>query len=612
MIPPTFIDELLARTDIVEIIESRVALKKTGQNFSGLCPFHQEKSPSFSVSQEKQFYYCFGCQASGSALKFLMEFDRMDFLSAVESLASRLGLAVPNDASSEDREAVEQRKLIFDTLTDAKDFYKQQLRSNPQRGRAVDYLKQRGLTGEVANRFEIGFAPPGWQNLLGSKPESSSYLSRLLDAGLVVTQDAEDKRYDRFRDRVMFPIRDLRGRTIAFGGRVIGDGKPKYLNSPETAVFHKGRELYGLFEARRSQKKLSRLLVVEGYMDVVALAQNQIEFAVATLGTATSDEHIQRMFRQVSEIVFCFDGDAAGRRAAWKAMLTVLPHLSDGRSARFMFLPDGDDPDSFVRRIGPAAFLAQLAASHSVADWLFEKLAQDLKENGLDPNGIAGKAALSKDAMPLINLMPEGVFRQLMIDALSQNTGLSTQRLQDVTEKYDSSFESEDQDARPRYEEVTPEVQNARASETMTSASLDSALSLLILQPELAFEFEVEAFECLTRGDQDQLLRAIALGVHAGSLSSPGEILAKFSGKPEQGFLKKAFEYKPLLGTEHLKDEFIGLMNSKIKRYSQQDGRAQIDALLQKPPSQLSEDERGLIRQYFSKAPAGDDPSLIP
>ena len=612
MIPPTFIDELLARTDIVEIIESRVALKKTGQNFSGLCPFHQEKSPSFSVSQEKQFYYCFGCQASGSALKFLMEFDRMDFLSAVESLAGRLGLAVPNDASSEDREAVAQRKLIFDTLAEAKDFYKQQLRSNPQRGRAVDYLKQRGLTGEVANRFEIGFAPPGWQNLLGSKPESSSYLSRLLDAGLVVTQDAEDKRYDRFRDRVMFPIRDLRGRTIAFGGRVIGDGKPKYLNSPETAVFHKGRELYGLFEARRSQKNLSRLLVVEGYMDVVALAQNQIEFAVATLGTATSDEHIQRMFRQVSEIIFCFDGDAAGRRAAWKAMLTVLPHLSDGRSARFMFLPEGDDPDSLVRRIGQAAFLAQLAVSHSVADWLFEKLAQDLKDKGLDPTGIAGKAALSKDAMPLINLMPEGVFRQLMIDALSQNTGLSTQRLQDVTEKYDGSLESDIQDARPRHDETTPEVQNVRAPEAMIRASLDPALSLLILQPELAFEFEVEAFECLTRGDQDQLLQAIALGVHAGSLNSPGEILAKFSGKPEQMFLKKAFEYKPLLGTEHLKDEFIGLMKSKFKRYSQQDGRAQIDALLQKPPSQLSEEERGLIRQYFSKTPAGDDPSLIP
>ncbi|MDG1112835.1 MAG: DNA primase [Pseudomonadales bacterium] len=612
MIPPTFIDELLARTDIVEIIESRVALKKTGQNFSGLCPFHQEKSPSFSVSQEKQFYYCFGCQASGSALKFLMEFDRMDFLSAVESLASRLGLAVPNDASSEDREAVEQRKLIFDTLTDAKDFYKQQLRSSPQRARAVDYLKQRGLTGEVANRFEIGFAPPGWQNLLALKPDSSSYLSRLLDAGLVVTQDAEAKRYDRFRDRVMFPIRDLRGRTIAFGGRVIGDGKPKYLNSPETAVFHKGRELYGLFEARRSQKKLSRLLVVEGYMDVVALAQNQIEFAVATLGTATSDEHIQRMFRQVSEIIFCFDGDAAGRRAAWKAMLTVLPHLSDGRSARFMFLPDGDDPDSLVRRVGQAAFLAQLAASHSVSDWLFEKLAQDLKENGLDPTGIAGKAALSKDAMPLINLMPEGVFRQLMIDALSQNTGLSTQRLQDVTVKYDSSFESAGQDARPRYDEVPAEVQDTQAPEMLINASLDPALSLLILQPELALEFQVEAFECLTRGDQDQLLRTIASDVHAGSLSSPGEILAKFSGKPEQGFLKKAFEYKPLLSTEHLKDEFIGLMKSKFKRYNQQDGRAQIDALLQKPPSQLSEDERGLIRQYFSKASAGDDPSLIP
>ncbi len=612
MIPPTFIDELLARTDIVEIIEARVALKKTGQNYSGLCPFHQEKSPSFSVSQEKQFYYCFGCQASGSALKFLMEYDRMDFLSAVESLANRLGLAVPSDASSRDREALEQRKLIFETLTNAKDFYKQQLRSNPQRGRAVDYLKRRGLTGEVANRFEIGFAPPGWRNLLALEPESSSYLSRLVNAGLVVTQDDEDKRYDRFRDRVMFPIRDLRGRTIAFGGRVIGDDKPKYLNSPETAVFHKGRELYGLFEARRSQKKLSRLLVVEGYMDVVALAQNQIEFAVATLGTATSDEHIQRMFRQVSEIIFCFDGDAAGRRAAWKALLTVLPHLSDGRSARFMFLPDGDDPDSLVRRIGQAAFLEQLAASHSVADWLFEKLAQDLKENGLDPTGIAGKAALSKEAMPLINLMPEGVFRQLMIDALSQNTGLSTQRLRDVTVKYDSSLESVADDVQPGYDDAPSEAENARAPEPMRPGRLDSALSLLILQPELALEFEVEAFECLTRGDQDQMLRTIALGVHAGTLSAPGEILAKFSGKPEQGFLKKAFEYKPLLGREHLKDEFIGLMKSKFNRYNQQDGRAQIDALLQKPPSQLSEAERGLIRQYFSKSQADNDPSLIP
>ena len=602
VIPPNFIDELLARTDIVEIIESRVALKKTGQNFSGLCPFHQEKSPSFSVSQDKQFYYCFGCQASGSALKFLMEFDRMDFLSAVESLASRLGLAVPNDASSQDREAVEQRKLIFDTLDAAKDFYKQQLRSNPQRARAVDYLKQRGLTGEVANRFEIGFAPPGWQNLLALKPDDPSYLSRLLDAGLIVTQDAEDKRYDRFRDRVMFPIRDLRGRTIAFGGRVIGDGKPKYLNSPETSVFHKGHELYGLFEARRSQKKLSRLLVVEGYMDVVALAQNQIEFAVATLGTATSDEHIQRMYRQVAEIIFCFDGDAAGRRAAWKAMLTVLPHLSDGRSARFMFLPDGEDPDSLVRRVGQTQFLVMLDAAHSVADWLFEKLAQDLNEDGLDPTGIAGKAALSKAAMPLINLMPEGVFRQLMIDALSQNTGLSTQRLQDVTVKYEVPVEIYTQDPGPPDQGAPLGSETDQGPESTIDAKLDPALSLLILQPELALEFQIEDFECLTRGDQDQLIRTIAYGVHEGSLNSPGEILAKYSGKPEQGFLKKAFEYKPLLSTEHLKDEFIGLMSSKFQRYNKQDGRAQIDALLQKPPSQLTEDERALIRQHFSKA----------
>ncbi|MCH1555389.1 MAG: DNA primase, partial [Pseudomonadales bacterium] len=436
MIPSSFIDEILARTDIVDVIEARVTLKKTGQNYSGLCPFHQEKSPSFSVSQEKQFYYCFGCQASGSAIKFLMEFDRMDFVTAIETLAGRLGMDVPNEQSTDDRASSRKRKQTLDVLTEAKDFYKQQLRSHPQRQRAVDYLKNRGLTGQIANRFEIGFAPPGWQNLLALFSEDLTQIQPWVDAGLMIENLDEDKRYDRFRDRIVFPIRDLRGRTIGFGGRVIGDGKPKYLNSPETTVFHKGRELYGLYEARRSQQKSARLLVVEGYMDVVALAQHGIEYAVATLGTSTSDDHIQRMYRQVSEIVFCFDGDGAGLRAAWKAMLGVLPHLSDGRSARFMFLPEGDDPDSLVRREGTEAFTARIDAADDVSTWFFEKLGQDLQVDGLDPETIAGRAALSKTAMPLLNLMPEGVLRQLMIDALAELTGLARGRLEDVTVKY--------------------------------------------------------------------------------------------------------------------------------------------------------------------------------
>ena len=598
MIPPAFIDELLARTDIVEIIEPKVALKKSGQNYSGLCPFHQEKSPSFSVSQEKQFYYCFGCQASGSALKFLMEFDRLDFVSAVETLAGRLGLAVPNDRSEGDEEAFKKRNATFEILSTAKDFYKQQLKGHPERQRAVDYLKQRGLTGQIAAKFELGFAPPGWQHLLGDQGDDETAVRGLLAAGLIVDQQAEGKRYDRFRDRVMFPIRDLRGRTIAFGGRVIGDGKPKYLNSPETEVFHKGQELYGLFEARKSVNKLSRLLVVEGYMDVVALAQNGIEFAVATLGTATSDDHIQRMYRIVSEIVFCFDGDAAGLRAAWKALLTVLPHLSDGRSARFMFLPSGDDPDTLVRRVGQSKFLESIDAAQSVSDWFFTKLTEDLAAEGIPTEDIAGKAALSNRAMPLINLMPDGVFRQLMIDALSTATGLASDRLKDVTVRYQPSIEAPP--AVPPEDEISDEYWG-QEEEIERSPEIDPALAMLILQPELALEFPESEFLQLAAGAQNKLIQAIATAVHTESFTSSGEILARYARRPEQSLIKKAFEYKPLLPQEHLRDEFIGRMQRKFARFQEVEARSQINHLLLKPPSALTDEERLLLRQHLSK-----------
>ena len=603
MIPPAFIDDLLARTDIVDIIEGRVALKKTGQNYSGLCPFHQEKSPSFSVSQEKQFYYCFGCQASGSALKFLMEFERLDFVSAVESLAGRLGLAVPNDRSPSDQQATQKRKATFDVLEEAKEFYKQQLKDHPQRQRAVEYLKGRGLTGQIAAKFEIGYAPPGWQHLLSGQSENEAKVNQLLSAGLIVDQKAEGKRYDRFRDRVMFPIRDLRGRTIAFGGRVIGDGKPKYLNSPETEVFHKGQELYGLYEARKSSNKLARLLVVEGYMDVVALAQNGITFAVATLGTATSDDHIQRMYRVVSEIVFCFDGDGAGLRAAWKALLTVLPHLSDGRSARFMFLPAGEDPDSLVRRVGSQKFFELIDQAQSVSDWLFTKLTHDLTEQGIDAQDIAGKAALSNKAMPLINLMPDGVFRQLMIDALSEATGLATERLKDVTVQYEPSIEPSGPPQIPSGQDVdysdVPDY--LEPDHDNLPLAIDPALAMLILQPELAFVFPEADYEILMQNEQDQLIKEIALGVYAEQLGSPGEILAKYARQSEQRYIKKAFEYKPLLAKEHLKDEFIGRMQKKIHAYQKRSAEGQISHLLSKAPSALTEAERILLRNHFAR-----------
>ncbi|MBT3868308.1 MAG: DNA primase, partial [Gammaproteobacteria bacterium] len=366
MIPQEFIEEVLERTDIVEIIEPRVTLKKSGQNYTGLCPFHDEKSPSFSVSQDKQFYYCFGCQASGSALKFLMEFDRMDFVSSIEHLAQRVGLEVPRDQKS-DPGVSQKRKSIYEVLDQSTSFFREQLKSHESRARAVDYLKRRGLSGEIARDFGVGYAPPGWDNLMSKLAISNADRQLLIDSGMLTEQAEEGKTYDRFRDRIMFPIRDLRGRTIAFGGRVLDDdAKPKYLNSPETDVFHKGRELYGLFEARKRVKKLNKLIVVEGYMDVVALAQHGVGYSVATLGTATSTDHIERMFRIVPQIVFCFDGDNAGRNAAWKALLSTLPAMEDACSAKFLFVPDGDDPDSLIRREGQEKFEARVGKAQGL------------------------------------------------------------------------------------------------------------------------------------------------------------------------------------------------------------------------------------------------------
>jgi DNA primase len=414
-IPQHFIDELLTRADIVDVIGRRIPLKKAGREYQSCCPFHNEKTPSFTVSPTKQFYHCFGCGAHGSAISFLMEYDRLSFPEAVEELASSLGLDVPREAGF--AQGPDHRPL-YEILERATQYFAHQLRSHPQSARAVEYLRARGVSGEIAAGFRLGWAAPGWDNLLGALGNDEAQIRHLREAGLITEQDG--KRYDRLRDRIVFPIRDARGRVVGFGGRLLGDGKPKYLNSPETPVFHKGRELYGLYEARQADANPERLLVVEGYMDVVALAQFGIRNAVATLGTATTTEHLEKLYRAAPEVVFCFDGDRAGRNAAWKALQTALPLMRNGRQARFLFLPEGDDPDSLVRRIGGKPLHDMIGQALPLSEFLFENLASQVDMQTLD-----GRARLGELARPLLERLPPGVFRDMMRQALRERIGLS-------------------------------------------------------------------------------------------------------------------------------------------------------------------------------------------
>ncbi|MCW8126857.1 DNA primase [Microbulbifer halophilus] len=460
-IPQHFIDDLLARADVVELIDSRVKLRKTGKNYSACCPFHDEKTPSFTVSPDKQFYYCFGCGANGTAIGFLMEYDRLDFPEAVEKLAASQGLEVPREQLAPGVEKRRQESQSLYQLTEkAADYYQRQLRSHPAANAAIAYLRNRGLSGEIARDFGIGLAPPGWDNLLNALGDSAQKADRLEQAGLAIRRGDSDGRtrpdrrhhYDRFRNRIMFPIRDRRGRTIAFGGRVLGDDKPKYLNSPETPIFHKGRELYGLWEARQANRDLKRLIVVEGYMDVVALAQYDIRCAVATLGTACGEDHIQLAFRHTAELVFCFDGDRAGRNAARRALEAALPQMQDGRSLRFLLLPEGEDPDTLVRQLGGERFEQLLEEqARPLEDFLFDLLGEGINLQTMD-----GRARLSKAAAPLLDRLPDGVYRQLMFQQLAARTGLDRETLQEVISAEQARARAAQPAPRPPQAETTP------------------------------------------------------------------------------------------------------------------------------------------------------------
>lgn len=423
-IPQHFIDQLLNRIDIVDLIDGYVPLKKAGNNYKACCPFHNEKTPSFTVSASKQFYHCFGCGENGTAISFLMNYDHMEFREAIEKLAANAGLEIPTEAHGFEKKPVGPKGVdLYHLMEEVEAFYQQQLRSHNDRQQAVDYLKKRGLSGEIAKRFGLGFAPEGWDNLMSELGTTATTQKALLDTGML-TENEKKRVYDRFRHRIMFPIADHRGRIVGFGGRVLGDGEPKYLNSPETPIFHKGSELYGLYAARGAIKESDSVLVVEGYMDVVALAQAGINNAVATLGTATTAMHLQRLFRHTQNIVFSFDGDRAGKAAAWKALQTCLPMMQDGFQVSFLFLPDGEDPDTMVKQVGTEAFLELIQKATPLPDFLLSTLQSQADINRLD-----GRAKLVKLAQPMLRAFPDGVLKKMVAERVSQLAQLSAHDL---------------------------------------------------------------------------------------------------------------------------------------------------------------------------------------
>jgi DNA primase len=589
-IPTGFIDELLARVDIVEVIQSRLTLKKTGQNYTGLCPFHKEKTGSFSVSQDKQFYYCFGCQASGNALKFIMEYEHVEFIPAIETLAGLVGMEIPREENPHYEEQRKIQKSLYDTLQKSAEFYKTQLRQHTDRGRAVDYLKGRGLSGLIARDFAIGYAPPGWDNLASKLAITNLDRQLLIESGMLVLRDNEDKTYDRFRDRIMFPIRDIRGRVIAFGGRILDDGQPKYLNSPETPVFHKGRELYGLFEAKRANQKLTRILVTEGYMDVVALAQHGISCAVATLGTATSHEHIALIFRLVPEVIFCFDGDKAGRNAAWKALLESLPLMKDGRSARFLFLPDGEDPDSLIRQIGQQGFLDRIETSPHLPEFFFDSLSAQT-----DLSSLEGKAKLSKLAMPLIDKLPEGVLRQLMVNQLASITGLDSNRLI-------SAAAADNRNQSPGRPMRSPKANTGLRQKRKPFSVTETAIALLLSQPELVDRFPQTTYEQLRKihnPDVDSLLEVIGV-LNSNSGLAPAELLRMFQEHPQYIRLKQLSGIEQLLTVDQLASEYDGAISNLLKKNKNVEFQTLRNSIADKDPAELSAQEKLEVQQMFA------------
>ena len=522
-IPREFIDELLARLDVVEVIDRRVPLKKAGKDFKACCPFHNEKTPSFTVSRPKQFYHCFGCGVSGTAITFLMEFEHLSFPEAVEELAGEAGLEVPDTGPA--RSGDNPTLPLLEILGEASRYYKDQLRSHRDASTTIAYLKQRGLTGEIAAQFDLGYAPTGWDNL-SSTADNEEKLDLMVKAGLISKRESGGH-YDRFRARVIFPIHDNKGRVIAFGGRLLDEGEPKYLNSPETPVFHKGSELYNLHRARSAIAQQQLSIVVEGYMDVLALAQHGIDHCVATLGTATTTTHLQRLFRLAPSIVFCFDGDRAGRDAAGRALEIALPLLESGRQVSFLFLPDGEDPDSVIRDQGADTFRTLIESATPLPDLLFDTLL-----NQTDLTRMDGKARLATLARPLVSRVPEGPLRELMQQRLSDLTGVAPSGLGGLAT-------------------TPPTVPHKRASARSKRLSpLATAISVLVQRPQLAAGLDLPTAVVDTQDDPGvQLLTKVHGLARENPQLTTASLIERFRGDEQQPTLEK------LASRNHLVDD---------------------------------------------------------
>jgi DNA primase len=529
-IPDAFIDDVLARTDIVELIGARVPLKRQGREYSARCPFHDERSPSFTVSPTKQFYHCFGCGAHGTALKFVMEYDRLEFLDALEELAKRVGLEIPRETRQRN-ESGDSRDL-YAALEAASKFFQKQLSAS---SKAQGYLDKRGVDAANRARFEIGYAPEGW-DVLKTALGTDERRVRLLEQGGLFSKNESGRVYDKFRDRVMFPIHDRRGRVIAFGGRVLEkDDGPKYLNSPETALFHKGRELYGLWQVRQAHSKIPRLIVVEGYMDVVALFQYGVSTAVATLGTATTPDHAELLFRNAADVFFCFDGDRAGRGAAWKALESVLPRMRDGRQAFFLFLPEGEDPDSLVRTRGADGFDEQLRQAMPLSEFFFAEQSKDVNLATLE-----GKGRLAERARPMLEKIPDGAFRDLMFARLTELTGVGATRV---------AAEAP----------AAPEVRRSHGPSHKRSL-VRTAIALLLQQPALAHTVEPPyLFSALRQPGVALLMELLQRCRERGDIT-PGTLLEEFAGREEAPALHKLLMLDLLIPAEQFAHEFAGAL----------------------------------------------------
>lgn len=594
LIPQSFIDELMSRIDIVDVIDARVPLKKAGHEYKACCPFHNEKTPSFTVSQNKQFYHCFGCGAHGTAIGFLMEYEHLAFPEAIEELARGAGMNVPYEGgrpTPQDRQASRESEDLYTLLQEADDYYRKQLRDHPQRQAAVDYLKGRGLSGRIAAEFGIGYAPPGWDNLLKTLGTAAERQKQLVTTGMVIEKD-DGKRYDRFRHRIMFPIRDRRGRTIAFGGRVLSDDdNPKYLNSPETPLFHKGRELYGLYEARQALRDIPRLMVVEGYMDVVSLAQFDIRYAVATLGTATTADHLQQLFKVTSEVVFCFDGDRAGRDAAWRALENALPVMREGRQIRFLFLPDGEDPDSLVRKESKAEFEQRVRQATPLSDFLFNSLS---RQN--DTASIDGRANLVAQARPLLARLPPGVYRQMMISQLAQLARIEESRIETALNQTKSPDN--------RRSEPAPSAPPRRATRgggqsRQIFSPVRRALTRLLHDPGLAAEAgDPQRFSQLEMPGVNLLIALLETLHHHPNLTTSA-LLERWRDSEDSRHLEKLATWQPEIDdAASLKQEFTAAIEA-LDRHRLE---SRYDMLMAKSNhGNLTPEEKVEIRQLSSQ-----------